>query len=99
MSFVSEYITYLAGQIQNTTLLYNFYKKVGYDILYKQGKYEAALNYLGMAYKINGEDKDLLQKIGNSYLEFAKTRSLSADKRQEFLRSGNSFLEKAKTLN
>ncbi len=99
LSFVSEYITYLAGQTQNTTLLYNFYKKVGYDILYKQGKYEAALNYLGMAYKINGEDKDLLQKIGNSYLEFAKTRSLSAEKRQEFLRNGNSFLEKAKTLN
>ncbi len=99
LSFVTEYITYLAGQAQNTSLLYNFYKKVGYDILYKQAKYEAALNYLGMAYKINGEDKDLLQKIGNSYLEYAKTRSHSPEKRQEFLRNGNSFLEKAKTLN
>jgi hypothetical protein len=99
LSFVTEYITYLAGQAQNTSLLYNFYKKVGYDILYKQAKYEAALNYLGMAYKINGEDKDLLQKIGNSYLEYAKTRSHSLEKRQEFLRNGNSFLEKAKTLN
>jgi tetratricopeptide (TPR) repeat protein len=99
LSFVTEYITYLAGQAQNTSLLYNFYKKVGYDILSKQAKYEAALNYLGMAYKINGEDKDLLQKIGNSYLEYAKTRSHSPEKRQEFLRNGNSFLEKAKTLN
>jgi hypothetical protein len=98
LAFVTEYLNYLAKDGANSTALYSFYKKVGWEILFPLKKHEVALQYLGLAYKMNENDKDLLTKIGKVYLEFANVKNVIPAKRQEYLNNGNAFLNKAQSI-
>lgn len=92
VSFVNDYLKYLNDQGTNASLLYPFYINLGYEILYKQQRrYDYALQYLGLAYKLNSQDRNLANQIASVYSEAANAPGLDAVKKKEFINQANSF--------
>ena len=96
LNFLNEYLNYIKTNSGNDQLLYDFYKQVGFDGLYKRKRnYQYALQYLGEAYKINKADQDLLLKLSQVYTDYALYGKLDPSTAQEYKNYAEQFKAQA----
>ena len=78
IKFLHEYFEYL-NRNQNSDKLFNFYYDVGYNHLFKSGKYQWALSYLNYAYQLNQNRYNINQALYETYNALGQS-----DKASEF---------------
>ncbi len=66
IKFLHEYFEYL-NRNHDANKLFNFYYDVGYNDLYKTGKYQWALTYLNYAYQINQNNYKVNLALSQTY--------------------------------
>ena len=99
LDFVTKYMEYLVKDPENFSIMFPYFKRVGYEILYKEvHNYSYALHFLGMAYNLKKEDAELCYSISKVYADFAKFGKVSAAKIQEYENKAKDFYQQAATL-
>lgn len=99
LDFVTKYMEYLSKDPENISFMFPYFKRVGYEILYKEEQnYSFALHFLGMAYNLKKEDADLCFYISKVYSDFAKFGKVNASKIQEYEMKAKEFYQQASTL-
>lgn len=99
LDFVSKYMEYLNKDPDNLSFMFPYLKKVGYEILYKEERnYKFALHFLGMAFKLNGDDAELCYFIGKVYSDTVKFGKLPSNKIKEYESNAQNFYQRAASL-
>ncbi len=99
LDFVTKYMEYLTRDADNNAIMIPFFKRVGYEVLYKEEhNYAFAIHFLGMAYKIDSQDAELCFYIAQAYSDFAKFGKAKPAKIAEYEQKSIDFYNQAASL-